>query len=92
MSGLFLLADAAQNDGGAAAGAGIFAGLFLFWVILAIAATVFTIWMLVDVLISNKETNEKILWVLVILFANLLGAIIYFFVGRSKRIGTLGSP
>jgi hypothetical protein len=63
-------------------GFGIFACFF--W-LLGLAATVFWIWMLVDVLVSNLPTNEKILWALVIIFTTIIGALIYFFVARPSR-------
>lgn len=52
----------------------------------ALLATAFWIWMLISA-IQNKGLNEgeKIAWVLVIALLHLLGAIIYFFVGHSKR-------
>ena len=39
--------------------------------------------------ITNKGLNgtEKIVWVLVIIFLYVLGALIYFFVGRPKGGG-----
>ena len=84
-----LLAQA-NDANNAAAGGGFFGGLLafglLFWVI-AIAATIFWVWMLVDVLTSNKEPNEKILWFLVIFFLHIVGAIVYFVVARSPRTG-----
>ena len=86
----FVLLAQSNADNGAAAG-GFLGGLLalgaVFW-ILALAATVFWVWMLVDVLTSSKPANEKILWFLVIFFLHLLGAIIYFVVGRSPRSGT----
>ena len=52
--------------------------LFAFWV-----------WMLVDCLKNDGLVgNEKIIWVLVIIFTHFLGAVIYFFVGRPKRAPT----
>lgn len=49
--------------------------LFAFW-----------IWMLVDAITNNGLSGtEKIVWVLVIIFLHFLGALIYFFVGRSRR-------
>jgi hypothetical protein len=58
----------------------------LFWIALGLLACVFWIWMLIDCL-TNGGLNgtEKIVWVLVIIFLHFLGALIYFFVGRSKR-------
>jgi hypothetical protein len=76
----------AQADRDAAAAGGFLASLLalgaVFWIV-ALAATIFWVWMLIDVLASNKDTNEKILWFLVVFFLHLLGALIYFFVGRS---------
>lgn len=86
MTDMVLLAQADANN--AAAGGGVLGALLalgiVFWV-LAIAATIFWLWMLVDVLTSNKNVNEKILWFLVVFFLHVLGALIYFFVGRSSR-------
>ncbi len=41
--------------------------------------------MLIDVLRRKfPDENDKIVWVLVLLFANLIGVIIYFFIGRKR--------
>jgi hypothetical protein len=65
-----------------------FVGLMMFLIgaALSLAAFAFWLWMLIDA-ITNKglRDGEKILWVLVIIFLPLIGSIIYFFVGRSKR-------
>lgn len=56
-----------------------------------IFVTSFWIWMLVDC--AMKETsagNDKLVWVLVILFTHWIGAVIYFFVRRPKRVTELG--
>jgi len=45
-----------------------------------------TIIALVDILRNKFEDNNKIVWVLVVLFFNLLGAILYFIIGRKQRI------
>ncbi len=50
-----------------------------------IIASIFWIWMLIDCLMNPRiNGTEKIVWVLVILFLHILGAIIYFAVGRQK--------
>lgn len=53
----------------------------------AIVATIVWIWALVDCL-QNPRLNgtEKLVWVLVILFLHVLGAIIYLAIGRQSRI------
>ena len=54
--------------------AALFIGLLVFW-----------IWSLVDVLKRDfKGENDKLVWVLVIVLAGVIGAIIYYFVGRAQ--------
>jgi uncharacterized RDD family membrane protein YckC len=89
MNALALLAQQ-PNDGGAGAVVGGFLGFMAIIWILAIAATVFWVWMLVDVLVSNRDTNDKIPWFLVVFFLHFVGALIYFFVAR--RRGTTMAP
>lgn len=41
---------------------------------------------LVDVLKSEFTGNNKLIWVLVILLSWIIGAILYFFIGRNQKI------
>ena len=75
--------NALLGDGGAGLFAA-FGGLIILVWIIGIIASIFWIWMLIDCLVSNMPTGEKILWFLVIFFTHLLGALIYFFVKRSS--------
>lgn len=53
---------------------------------LIVLATGFWIWMLVDCVMNKKITdNEKIVWVLVILFTHLVGALLYLIFARSPQ-------
>lgn len=54
---------------------------------IAVGSFVFWILMLVDVIQRKfKDPNEKIVWVLVIIFTHIVGAIIYWFlVKRHKK-------
>ena len=55
---------------------------------LTVLSMVFWIWMLIHAIQNKGLTDtEKIIWVLVIVFLHLLGALIYFFVGRPKATG-----
>lgn len=46
---------------------------------------VFWIWMLIDAIQNPRLVgSQRVVWVLVIIFLPCLGALIYFFVGRSK--------
>jgi uncharacterized protein YneF (UPF0154 family) len=41
---------------------------------------------LVDILRNEFTNNNKIIWVLVILLSWIIGAILYFFIGRKQKI------
>ena len=81
MSEILLLAQSSGN------GVFVFGGaMFIVLILIVLAASIFWIWMLIDVLASNMPVAEKLLWFLVIFFLHLVGAIIYFVVGRSGRV------
>jgi hypothetical protein len=53
---------------------------------LALALLTFWIWMLVDCLKhESKEGNDRLVWALVIVFTELLGAILYYFMRYKRR-------
>lgn len=68
---------------------GFFIGLGIFWflfMVIGILGTIFWILMLIDCI--KHERDDKIVWVLVILIINLLGALIYYFVvKRNRKVG-----
>ena len=69
---------------------GWFVLLIILAVIFGMLLFVFWIWMLIDCLKRNfKKDNDKIVWVLVIVFLSVLGAVIYYFVVKigDKKIG-----
>lgn len=78
----------AQSSGGGAGGAvagGLFLVFFLFFALFSIACLAFWIWMLVDC--ARREfdgPNDKLIWILVIVLAGALGALIYLCAGRSR--------
>ena len=55
-------------------------------ILLALSGIILTILALVDILKSEFSGNNKIVWVLVVLFFNLIGAILYFTIGRKQKI------
>jgi hypothetical protein len=73
------LAFLAQNNA-----APVFGGIAIVFFLLAIVASIFWLWMLIDA-IMNEHGTDKILWFLVIFFLHLLGALIYFIVRRNHR-------
>ena len=57
--------------------------IILTFVFLGIIPTIIA---LIDILKSEFNGNDKIVWVLVVLFFNLIGAILYFIIGRKQKI------
>lgn len=60
---------------------------FLLAVGAGLAGFIFWFWMLIDLLkreFSDAKKNEKIVWLLVLLTLNLIGATLYFFLGRER--------
>ncbi len=50
-----------------------------------LAAFIFWIWMLVDCATKEPDNNERLVWVIIIVFTHIIGALIYFFVRRPLR-------
>ncbi len=62
--------------------------IFLFAIVLAFGAQVFWVWMLIDCAI--KEEEQKLPWILVILFGNLIGATAYLVLRKLNRLDDAG--
>ncbi len=61
--------------------------IFMVMGIVSLGFLAFWIWMLVDCIKhESDEGNNKLIWVLVIIFTQFLGALIYFFVQRRERL------
>ncbi len=59
--------------------------LIILFLIMGLFLFIFWILMLVDAVQRKfKGPNDKLVWVLVLIFLNLIGAIIYYFVVYSK--------
>jgi len=78
----------------------LFAPFVFIW-LLAIAGIVVWIWALVDCVQvpddSLYQSGNKLIWVLIIVLAQFIGAILYFIIGRPKGDaqpggGTRGAP
>jgi uncharacterized membrane protein YedE/YeeE len=58
---------------------------------LVIACFGFWIWMLVDCATNEPDTgNNKVVWIIIIVFAHIIGAILYYVVRRDQRIAAVG--
>jgi len=54
--------------------------------LLSLLAFIFWLWILIDC--ASKEANQgntKVVWILIILFANIIGAFAYLLVRRPQR-------
>lgn len=58
----------------------------MFWQIILFVALFFWLFCVIDVLRSSFNGNDKLIWVLVLLFVPVLGPFLYLFIGRNKRI------
>ena len=69
---------------------GGFVILFIFfWLVLiglAIFSFVFWILMIVDIAKRDfKKENDKIMWILIVIFTGIIGALIYYFVVKREK-------
>ncbi|MDK2826781.1 MAG: hypothetical protein PWQ63_1476 [Methanolobus sp.] len=56
-----------------------------------IIGTLFWLWMLIDCATKEpSEGNDKLIWIIIIVFTHVLGALVYFVVRRPKRIKEYG--
>ncbi len=68
-------------------------GLLFFLISMALSLLLFVlwIWMLIDCVKYEPSTgNDKIIWVLVIVLLNGIGALLYYFIRRPERIKQTG--
>ena len=56
-----------------------------------LGAIVFWVWMIIDCAVNEPGgSRDKIVWILVILLAHWVGALVYYFVRRPQRIAQYG--
>jgi hypothetical protein len=61
-------------------------------VILSILGVLFWLWTLIDALRYEFSGQNKVIWILSIIFLNLLGSILYVIIGRKQRINVPEKP
>lgn len=65
--------------------------IFIPLMVVGLALLVFWVWMLVDCATKEpSQGNDKIVWILIIVFTHWIGALIYFLVRRPQRKRELG--
>jgi hypothetical protein len=65
--------------------------LLLFVLLVGLVGTAFWIWMLVECATKESDQgNEKLIWILIVIFTHFIGALIYFIVRRPARRKELG--
>lgn len=63
-----------------------FLAFWLLFMVAMLAGLVFWIWMLIDCIQNEpSEGNDKLIWMLVVIFTSWLGALIYYFIRRPER-------
>ena len=65
--------------------------IFVVFGLVAGVGTILWIWMLVECLTrESSEGNDKLVWVLIIVLAHWIGALVYLLVRRPQRIRQFG--
>lgn len=76
-----------MEHGGLETSAGVFGICFLgVLAVIILAGTAFWLWMLIDAIKhAPAENNVRLIWILVIVFAWVIGALVYMFAQRPKN-------
>ncbi len=56
------------------------------WQIITLIYIGLWIYSLIDIMKSSFEKNDKMIWILVVLFVPILGPILYMFLGRKQKL------
>jgi len=71
--------------------AGFGIGCVFALILFGIAGTIFWIWALVDCATREpNEGNQKVIWILVIVFTHFIGALLYVLIRRPERLRLVG--
>lgn len=66
---------------------GIIGGVaFFVFLLVFVAVFVFWLWALIDILKSEFTGPNKVVWLLMVMMVPLIGAILYYFIGREQKI------
>ena len=59
---------------------------FIFALMFGLAVFGCWLWALIDCLQGNFDGNDKIVWLLVIIFVPFIGSLLYLGIGRSRKV------
>ena len=61
-------------------------GMGIVTMIIMFGSFIFWIWALIDILKSDfKDSINKLIWILVVFFLYILGALLYIFIGMKQK-------
>ena len=63
----------------------LFGGGIIITVLVVLFIFMLPLLALISALMNDFPGNEKIIWILIILFLPFLGSVLYFLIGRDKR-------
>lgn len=59
--------------------------------VLTLACSIFWVWMIIECATREPaNSNDKLVWLLIIIFTHFIGAVLYFFIRRPERIRLMG--
>jgi len=61
-------------------------GELIFILIVVIFVFLIPILALVDIIRSKFNGNMQLIWVIIVLFSNIIGSVLYFAIGRNQKI------
>jgi cytochrome c biogenesis factor len=71
-----------------AAEAAVILLVVLIWLLvmaLIVVSVVFWIWMIIDCAQRKMKDNDKVVWILILIFLGSIGALVYYFVVKRKH-------
>ncbi|SHG55753.1 Phospholipase_D-nuclease N-terminal [Salegentibacter echinorum] len=54
--------------------------------IILIGVSIIPLIALIDILRNDFQKNDKLIWILMVIFLNIIGGILYLFMGRKQRV------
>ncbi len=65
-------------------GAGVFS-IFMFILFGFLFLILLPVFAVIDILRNNLRENDKVIWIIIIIFVPILGSALYFLIGKNRR-------